>query len=155
MDTRESPGRTRLLASGLLVLTLAAGALGGVATERALNARQPGRTQAPRAQNGRDRERPGGRIPSIFLDTLVFGRIGATSEQRQNIEAILARRDREASALWAQIGPSLDSMVKQTRGEIRAQLSAEQLAKLDQIFKERYEKHRRDRQRNEENKPRP
>ena len=156
MVTRESPGRTRLLASGLLALTLVAGALGGVASERAINARREQQPQAGRAENGRERGRMGGRIPSIFMDTLMYGRIGASAEQRQKIEAILAQGDREASKLWMQIKPSVDSLVKTTRAEIRSQLSEDQLKKLDQIFKERFERHRRERQRNEDsNKPRP
>ena len=156
MVTRESPGRTRLLASGLLALTLVAGALGGVATERAFANRRTQPTQPPRAGAAPERGRMGGRIPSIFLDTTMYGRIGATAEQRQKIESILAYRDREATRLWMQIKPSVDSLVKTTRADIRNTLSEEQRQQLDQIFRERYERQRREGQRNDDsNKPKP
>jgi succinate dehydrogenase/fumarate reductase flavoprotein subunit len=134
MVTRESPRRTRLLASGLLVLTFVVGVLAGAATDRMLSAGQPNTRQEQRHENERRGPR---RARSIFLDTLVYGRIDATPAQRQAIEAILARRDQELDAQLEKTRHVVDSIMSVYRHETRAQLSSEQLTKLDQIIQEK------------------
>jgi Spy/CpxP family protein refolding chaperone len=154
MSTRDKPNRTRLLASGLLVLTFVVGALAGAATDRALSSAET-QVEQRRPATSRDPGRSTRRQPSIFYGEGVFDSLAATAQQRQAIEAILARRDREANALFAQIKPSLDAMRKQTWGEMKAQLTAEQLTKLEQIIAERRERWQKDRQHNQDNNPRP
>jgi hypothetical protein len=132
--------RTRLQATGLLAITFVVGALVGATSERALKARAPGdkveaATKANRPDN--DRGRTSGRRPSILLDPLVLNQIGATAEQRTKISAILARRDSASRKLWESIEPSMDHLMEETRKELRSQLDADQLAKLDQIIAER------------------
>jgi Spy/CpxP family protein refolding chaperone len=143
METRESPRRTRLLASGLLVLTFVVGGLAGAATDRMLNAsNQPNATNVQRQDvEGRFRRR----ARSIFLDTLVFHQIGATPEQRQEIEALLARRDQDLSAVFEKMRPVLDTIMTNYRHYTRAVLSAEQQAKLELVIQERYAARQRDR----------
>jgi Spy/CpxP family protein refolding chaperone len=156
MVTRESPTRTRLLASALLVLTFIVGALAGVTTDRAFYSNVPDTLQARPRTGGRGDRSTTRRQPSVFFQAGVFDSLSATTEQRRAIEAILARRDREANALYDQIKPSLDSMRRRTWGEMKAQLTPEQLATLNRIMKERRERWRNDRQHNpDNNKPRP
>jgi Spy/CpxP family protein refolding chaperone len=154
MVTRESPYRTRLLASGLLALTFAVGALAGAATDRAVSSTKPRTEQRP-STNVRDNGQMTRRQPSVFFSPGVFDSLGATPQQRQAIEAILDRRDREANALFTQIKPSLDAMRRQTWGEMKAQLTPDQLTKLEQIIKDRRERWQKERQHTQDNKPRP
>jgi Spy/CpxP family protein refolding chaperone len=156
MVTGESPRRTRLLGSALLVLTFVVGSLAGAVTNRAFSTRtmtveQRG-SNSP-SENGLTTRRQ----PSVFFSPGVFDSLGATPQQRQAIEAILDRRDREANALFEQIKPSLMAMRKQTWGEMRAQLTPEQLTKLEQIIQERRERWHKERQQHNQdaNKPRP
>ena len=162
MVTRESPRRTRLLASGLLVLTFAVGALAGAATLKATDS-----DRRPRQERGSNREGRGNnsdnryntrRQPSVFFQSGIFDSLGATPQQKQAIEAILDRRDREVNALYAQIRPSVEAVRKQTWGEMTAQLTAEQQGKLKQIMDDRRERWQKDRQQHNQdnnNKPRP
>src|SRR5262245_42695230 len=102
MVTRESPRRTRLLASGLLVLTFVVGALAGAATDRAFRAsetvRRPGNERVGNRDgrgNNSDNRFNTRRQPSVFFSPGIFDSLGATPQQKQAIEAILDRRDRE------------------------------------------------------------
>lgn len=139
MTTVETPRRTRLLASGLLMVTFVVGALVGAAAERLLSARTPGAGDRPTASNqSSERDRKDGpRGGSIFLAPGVFDQIGATPEQRKKIQEILTRREQGAKKIWREFEPRMDAMMDSTRGELRALLTAEQQAKLDQIIKER------------------
>lgn len=133
--------RTRLLASGLLVVTFVVGALVGAAGERLLDAREPSPGQPVTASDpGVERDHKPEASPrggSIFLAPGVFDQIGATAAQRKNIQDILMRREKGAKRIWTEFEPRMDAMMDSTRGEIRAQLTADQQAKLDQIIKER------------------
>jgi hypothetical protein len=141
MTTVDTPRRTRLLASGLLMVTFVVGALVGAAGAGLLDAREPS-PSGRRAEGGKgiagDRKgTPPSRGGSIFLAPGVFDQIGATAEQRKNIQDILSRREQGAKRIWSEFEPRMDAMMDSTRGEIRAQLTAEQQAKLDLIIKER------------------
>ena len=138
MSTADTPRRTRLLASGLLLISFVVGALVGAAGERLLFGDEPGQTAAnntPSRQGERDR----GPAPrrSIFLEPGVFDQIGATPEQRQGIQEILTRRDEGAKRIWGEFAPRMDAMMDSTRGEIRARLTEEQRQKLDKLIEER------------------
>ncbi|MGH7469043.1 MAG: hypothetical protein ACRENP_13895 [Longimicrobiales bacterium] len=155
MANRESPNRTRLLASGLLVLTFVVGALAGAATDRAVSSsetREEQRQPVNSRGGGRNSHR---QPPSIFQRDGVFDSLNATPQQRQAIEAILDRRDREINALFVQIKPNADAIRKETWGEMKAQLTPEQLTKLLQMIADRRERWQRERQHNQDNKPRP
>jgi hypothetical protein len=134
------PGRTRLLASGLLAVTFAVGALVGAAGERLIAAREPSREQEQTARTAEERNRGRGasaRGGSIFLEPGVFDQIGATPAQRKTIQDILAHREQGAKSIWREFEPRMEAMMDSTRGEIRAQLTQEQQTKLDQIIRER------------------
>jgi Spy/CpxP family protein refolding chaperone len=144
MNTADTPRRTRLLASGLLLISFVAGALVGAAGERLLTAEKPA------AQVNNEPARPGerdrSRAPrSILLEPGVFEQIGATAEQRQKIQEILTRRDQGAKRIWSEFAPRMDAMMDSTRGEIRARLTAEQRSKLDQLIEERRARYREQR----------
>lgn len=135
-----NPGRTRLLASGLLGVTFMVGALVGAAGDRLLTAEQesaatvqPAAPREPRNERERNRSPRG----SILLDPNVLEQLGTTAEQREKIHAVLARRDQEAKRIYQAMKPELDAMMKETREELRAQLTAEQRTRLDQIIEER------------------
>ena len=140
--------RTRLLASGLLAITFAAGALVGAAGDRLLATEQkpaldPVDSVARQEPKSERKERPP--RGSMLLDPKVLEELGTTAEQRARIHAILERRDQDAKHIFEKIKPELDAMMKASREEIRAQLTAEQVKKLDQLIQERRARHSRER----------
>lgn len=148
--------RTRLLASGLLAITFVAGALVGAAGDRLLTAEtqeeQP--TAPPQTEQQRERE-PAKRNSrgSILLDPKVLEELGTTADQRAKINAILERRDQEAKRIYEKMEPEMVAMMKQTREEIRAQLTADQLKRLDQLIDERRARWRQNRNNAPQSKP--
>src|SRR5262245_1263660 len=127
MINRDSPRRTRLLASGLLLLTFAVGGLAGAATDRAIRKAESNRSHNEQsngreARNNRDNQYNTRRQWSVFFSPGIFDSLGATPQQKQAIEAILDRRDREVNALYAQIRPSVEAVRRQTWAEMKAQL---------------------------------
>src|SRR5688572_7772856 len=141
MTNQNTPDRTRLLASGLLVVTFAVGALAGAAGDRLLTAEPKAEvapvTKADSTRSERERDRNRGRRGSILLDPKVLEELGTTVEQRQKINTVLERRDQEAKRIFNEMQPRLDAMMQQTRDELRAQLTPAQLTRLDEIINER------------------
>ena len=143
----NEPRRTRLLASGLLVLTFVAGGLVGAASDRLLGAREP---DQPTQRAGEHRPEPRrGRGPrSILLDPTVLDQLGVKDQQRKTILALLAQRDTAFQKIWAEMQPRMDTvwaafeprfqaMLDASRKEVRAQLDTAQRVKLDSMIKVR------------------
>jgi len=118
-DGLESLGRVRLQGIALLVLALAAGALGGMALER---------VRASRA-----RPEPPGWTPRRGELPPGFGGLDLTAEQRERIDAIFrASRPRTDSVLRASL-PRLEAIRDSVRAEIRAVLTADQQRRFDEM----------------------
>jgi Spy/CpxP family protein refolding chaperone len=156
----EGARRTRLQASALLVVTFVVGGLVGAVSSRAVNARELQTTEEAVRDSSRDggshRNNGGRRNSSILLEPGVLDQLSVTAEQRERIEAILAKRDQQNRQLFNSIRPRMDTIMQSTRTELQAQLTAEQRTKLSQIIKERHErwKAQRDRNRSSDGKPR-
>ena len=154
----NEPRRTRLLASGLLVLTFVVGGLAGAATERVLRGREPDQppvTAADTTDRAR-RERGRGRGPrSILLEPTVLDQLEVTDKQRKNILALLADRDSAAQQLWREMEPRMDTVRKEfeprwmtilekSRADVRAQLNSKQLVILDSMIQARRDQRARE-----------
>jgi hypothetical protein len=152
----NEPRRTRLLASGLLVLTFVVGGLAGAATERLLRGReleQP--TVSVTDTAGRRPERARGHGPrSILLEPGVLDQLEVNGKQRTKIMTLLAERDTALQKIWREMQPRMDairsefeprlvSTVEESRAEVRAQLNAKQIKMLDQMIQERREQRAR------------
>jgi len=161
----NEPRRTRLLASGLLILTFVAGGLAGAASERMLRAREP--DQPTPSANGRrpDRGRPRG-PRSILLEPTVLDQLGVNEEQRRSILAELASRDTASQKLWSEMEPRMNAIWKeyeprwgtileQSRARIRSQLDSVQLTKLDSMIRVRREQRTADQKARNHNGPEP
>jgi len=109
----NEPRRTRLLASGLLVLTFVVGGLAGAATERVLRGREPEQppvTAADTTEHNRP-ERGRSRGPrSILLEPTVLDQLKVTDKQRKKILALLADRDSAAQQLWREMEPRMNAL---------------------------------------------
>ena len=152
----NAPEKTRLLASGLLAVTFVVGALVGAAGERVLTAREATPVQQdakPKDDKDESAKRRGPR--SIFLEPGVFDQIGATAEQRADIQKILERREQGARAIWSEFEPRMHAMMDSTRGEIRARLTEEQRQQLDALIKEKREQRSKNRNNGQPQKPSP
>ena len=136
--TSETPGRARLLASIMLAVTFAAGALAGAAGERVLRARQI------------DQKAPSGPGPlhrgSVLLEPGTFDLIRATPEQREELQALLAERDSQTVAIWSEVEPKYRQVFEDARKEIRGVLSADQKVTLDSLIDARRERWRQNRE---------
>ena len=154
----NEPRRTRLLASGLLVLTFVVGGLAGAATQRVLRGReleQPVVSATDSTDRGR-RERGRGRGPrSILLDPNVLDQLEVNDDQRKIILALLADRDTAAQKLWREMEPRMNAiraefeprfgaMMEKSRADVRAVLNAKQLVLLDSMIQVRREQRARE-----------
>ena len=141
--TEETPRRARALASGLLIVTFVVGALFGAAGDRVLSAGESQVLESkpavdPQGEPRREAEREKrGSRGSIMLDPKVLDELGTTPEQRAKINALLARRDQETKRIWEEMKPRFDTVMSESRIEIRSQLNADQLKKLDAIIAQR------------------
>ncbi len=137
----ERPYRIRLLGIALLVVVFGAGGLVSAATTALLksNDRLPDsdRTAQPSADRTRSRGPRG-----LKMDSLIFDEIAATPQQRSAINAILDERDRIMRLQWDAWELRFDTLMQETRGQVRAQLSADQVRKLDQAIAERVARRR-------------
>src|SRR6185369_15345791 len=159
----NEPRRTRLLASGLLVLTFVAGGLVGAASDRLLGAREPDQPTQRTGEHRPDRGR--GRGPrSILLEPTVLDQLGVNDEQRKTILGLLAQRDTAFQKIWAEMQPRMDAvwanfeprfrtMLDASKKEVRQQLTPEQQVKLDSMIQER--KDERAKQNQNRNGPEP
>ena len=125
-----TPNRTRLTGMALLIVTFAAGLLGGTAFSRVLTAREP----AAQAQAECE---PGKRGPHSIFDEL-----NLTPAQRARIDSIMARRRERTDALWQQDGARIRAAVDSARAEIRTVLDPRQAAEYERL-RARHEAERR------------
>jgi hypothetical protein len=151
----NEPRRTRLLASGLLVLTFVVGGLAGAATERVLRGREPEQPLVSTADTSGHRPERRGRGPrSILLEPGVLDQLEVNGKQRTKIMTLLAERDTALQKIWREMQPRMDtiraefeprlvSTVEKSRAEVRAQLNAKQIKMLDQMLQERREQRAR------------
>ncbi len=166
----SAPGRTRLLASGLLILTFVAGGLAGAASERLLRAREP-EQPVPEAterssSNNHDRGRRGPGPRSILLEPTVLDQLGVNDKQRKKILSLLAQRDTALQKLWGEMEPRMNALRKEyeprfgslmeaSRAEVRKQMTAEQQKKLDELIQEWRARREAERQNRNGPEPRP
>jgi hypothetical protein len=143
----NEPRRTRLLASGLLVLTFIAGGLAGAASEGLLRAREPGQPAPTTSERARPERGRGPR--SMLLEPTVLDQLRVSEQQRKAILSLLAQRDTATQKLWAEMEPRMNAiraeveprfraMMDASRKKIREQLNAEQLVKLDSMIAVRH-----------------
>ena len=152
----NEPRRTRLLASGLLVLTFVVGGLAGAATERLLRGRELEQPPVSTTDTtGHRPERGRGRGPrSILLEPAVLDQLEVSDKQRKAILALLAERDSASQILWREMEPRMNAlraefeprfvaMMEKSKARVRAQLNAKQLVVLDSMIQERREQRAR------------
>lgn len=140
MNEYSAPGRTRsrLLALGLLLLAFVAGALGGIAADRLLDAREP------RAEQGRPPPGRGGPGGAIFPRNPSFARqLDLTPQQRQQIEEILRAERSKADSVLRAVRPVLRARYDSANASIRAVLTPEQRDRFDRLRERRRERLRR------------
>ena len=155
----EAVSRTRLQATALLIIIFAVGTMVGAAVNSVRRPQaetvQPGPgDNPPRREDDRSR-RPGG----MMLDPRMLDSLSLSVEQRQRIDDILTSRDREIRNLFDPVRAKADTLMRQARKELHAELTVEQRTKLDQMIKERHERwkaqrEQRDRNRSSDGKPR-
>jgi Spy/CpxP family protein refolding chaperone len=139
MTLLGSGARARLLAAAVLVTTLVAGGLAGAAIER-MRAQDSGARPFPREPRGGGR----GDSQAEFWRRSDYGKLGLSEEQIQRMNVVLERQREQLDAFWRTARPQMDSVVTQTRAEIRAILTPEQRTELDRIRAERRERFRRE-----------
>lgn len=123
------PRKTRILGLALLIVTFGVGASTGAAFDRILASGTP--VIAPVAE---EQPRP---EPSTIHEGSIFDHLDLTPEQRESVDAILARRKAEMDAFWEEAGPRMRSLVRSANAEIRALLTPEQLEEYGRIRAER------------------
>ena len=126
--------RSKTLAVGLLLATFVMGtAIGAVGT-----AAWGGRAERQR------RPPPSGPRPSYA--EILQQELTLTPEQRDSVEAILARREQVMQQLWQEIGPKFDSLRAQIRVDIGQVLdSAQSVQYQDMINRSEQRRGERDR----------
>jgi Spy/CpxP family protein refolding chaperone len=105
---------------GLLVVTFAAGLLAGAASSRALTARE---TEPVAAKAECSRRGP----HSIFEE------LELSPEQRQRIDAIMARRRARMDTVWKEHGAPIRAAHDSARAEVRQVLTPAQQAEYDRL----------------------
>lgn len=133
MTARAVPAmRLRLMGAGVLIVTFIVGGMGGAAVTRFLDARQP--ATAPEARDECDgREHRGS----------PYDGLGLTTDQQKSVDAVLERRKMQIDEVWKHQRPVLDSIVGQTRDEIRMILTQDQRDELDRRREARKERAKR------------
>lgn len=119
------PRKTRTVGLALLVVTFTVGASAGAAFDRILSSSAP--ADAP------DTEERSHEEPSGIHEGSIFDHLELSPTQKEEIDAILARRKAEMDAIWNEAGPRMRKVVRSTNGEIRELLSAEQLEEFGRI----------------------
>ncbi len=168
MDGRS--GRLRMAGAGVLAATFLVGGLGGVALDRLLLSRDtvqgaptvsvadpgPART----GERGGDRDRRGGDRndgdwQADFWRRSDYGKLGLDSTQVQRVNVVLIRQREQMDAYWKATRPQYDSIVEQTRSDLRSVLTPAQRMELDRIRAERRERWRREREQQQSKDERP
>jgi len=134
-------GRARLVATMMLAVTFAVGALAGAAGERLLAAK--GKVEVDNQPSSRNQR--GGR-GSILLEPGVFDLLSATPEQRAEITGMIARRDSLVVQIWDEVEPRLEDVFHRSRRELRLVLDANQELKLDSLLGDRRARWRQNRE---------
>jgi Spy/CpxP family protein refolding chaperone len=126
--TGERPGsrRTKLMAAGVILATLVAGTLAGVAVDRVLS-RRAALAQAPHSVPCSGRPEGG---------LTVFETLDLSTEQRAQVDGILERRRRQMDVLWQEARPAMRALVDSTEAEIRVVLTPDQRAQFDRMREE-------------------
>lgn len=127
-------GRVRLLGGAVLVLAFTAGGLGGAAFERVRNSRDTV------AQTAEERSPANGEIDCERYRQRrrgPFGALGLTDEQATRIDRIFEAQRTRMDAFWADVGPRMNTILDETRAEVRTVLNDEQEAKYDRNREER------------------
>lgn len=133
--------RTQLLASGLLIVTFAVGCLVGTAWDRVLSAREPAEPAPVQPGDKHDDQRDE-KSHKHMINARLLNEISMTTAQRLVIDSILDIREREAKKLWREEWvPRFNAMMEQTRGQVRAQLTADQVKQLDELIEEQRAQH--------------
>jgi Spy/CpxP family protein refolding chaperone len=116
------------MGGAVLVLAFTAGGLGGAALERVRSTREPAMQVAEERSQATgeidcDRYRQRRRGP--------FGALGLTDEQAAQIDRIFEEQRTRMDAFWAEAGPRMNTVLDETRAEVRAVLSDEQNAEYE------------------------
>lgn len=110
--------KSKSLAIALLVATFAVGAVVGTAVSAAWAGDEGHRNRGKRHS---------------YAERLQ-GELALTPVQRESVDAILQRRQDAMRLIWETVEPRFDSLRTQIRGEIVAQLDAEQQAKYGELI---------------------
>jgi len=116
--------RTNGLALAFFVAAFAAGAAGGIVTDRWLDRERPTDQRAMRARLADD--------------------LKMSADQRNQLDSLLDDRNRQYDTLMAPVRPALDSLSTATRQRLRLLLTPEQQATYDQMLRERDEARRQE-----------
>ena len=125
-DDRPGARRTKLVAAGVILATLVAGTLAGVAADRMLG-RRAALAESPRPAPCADRPEGG---------TTVFESLDLSTDQRARVDAILERRRAQMEVLWQQTRPGMRALVDSTAAEIRVLLTPDQRSAFDRMREE-------------------
>jgi Spy/CpxP family protein refolding chaperone len=125
------PGRGRMIAGLVLLLTTIAGGLAGVAVDRLV--------LLPHMFGGRDfgpHGRHGPPPPNHEFRDRFAHDLGLTEDQRVRIDSIMDRQMREVRAIRRQVQPRVDSIISGARRELDAVLTPEQRLKAEALRKQ-------------------
>jgi len=147
-------GGQKTAAAALLVSVFVAGALGGAVSMKLLD-RRPWRAgpgvehMAPFDRTGGRGSRPGSResgrdrfgiAPSMWLAERLSAQLDLSSEQREEVVAILESRQTRATEALEEMGPLLRAQLDSMNLEIRAVLSPEQQEVFDEFVSQEDER---------------
>lgn len=110
-----SATKTTVVAVLVLLLTFAAGFIGGAAAHHLFIGHREGLPPMPAMLNILDR------------------RLDLTDAQRKQVEEILTRRRTRINAMWANVRPRVRAEVEATNAEIEKILTPEQRAKFERM----------------------
>jgi hypothetical protein len=113
----------------------------GAASDRVLSAREPAAPPPVPADKGRDGQRDE-KSRKHMIDARLLNEISLTSAQRLVIDSILDIREREAKKLWREWVPRFNAIMEQTKGQVRAQLTADQVKQMDELIEEHRAQHK-------------
>ena len=101
------------------------------------NQRTPAAAQNPGAREPNRLPAPlNGPLRRDFLDRL-DAELKLSPEQRDRIEKIISEGQEQARETWLQIEPQVRQEIRRTRERIRAELSAEQQARFEELLRTR------------------
>jgi hypothetical protein len=129
----RASGSAKLIAVLVLLLTAAAGIMGGVAIDRLLllpGQRPLGGRLAFAGPPGGDG--PRGRPPGAFRER--FAReLSLTAEQEKRVDALMSRQMEAISRIHEQTDPQIRTIIEQTRSAIDSVLTPEQRGRMREM----------------------